>query len=147
MLEELTENVGTSCSPRAAAPCSTEENRARLRSRGFTVYLKAPIELLVERTARDRNRPLLETDDPKGQRFTELMAEREPLYQEVADLVVKTNQRTARYVVRRSCERLDATCEHARRRSRRAQLPDPRRRRAARARATCSSRTSGAARC
>lgn len=83
------------------------DNRLALRSRGFTVYLRAPIELLVQRTARDRSRPLLDTEDPKG-RFVELMGQREPLYQEVADLVVKTNQRTARFVVREILKRLEA---------------------------------------
>ena len=77
----------------------SEENRANLMSRGFVVYLNAPVELLVERTARDKNRPLLNTDDPH-QRISNLMAEREPLYRQIADAVVTTGRRSARYVVK-----------------------------------------------
>ena len=67
------------------------DNRARLSSRGFVVYLHAAVEHLVDRTRRDANRPLLQTDDPAA-RLAELMAEREPLYREVADLVVDTGE-------------------------------------------------------
>lgn len=76
-----------------------ENNRARLMSRGFCVYLDAPMDLLVERTSRDRNRPLLSGGDVR-ERLTGIMQEREPLYLGVADLVVKTDRRTARHVVR-----------------------------------------------
>ena len=75
------------------------DNRAKLRSRGFAIYLNAPVDLLAERTARDRTRPLLHTDDPQGT-LKELMTERDPLYRQVADMVVKTNHRTAKYVVK-----------------------------------------------
>ena len=49
------------------------DNRSCLVSRGFVVYLYAPLELLIERTSRDRNRPLLSDGDPR-QRLTELPA-------------------------------------------------------------------------
>ena len=57
--------------------------------------------------ARDRTRPLLDTDDPEA-RFLELMETREPLYRQVADMVVKTDHRTARYVVREIVRRLES---------------------------------------
>jgi shikimate kinase len=82
-----------------------EENRSRLRTRGFAIYLNAPIDLLVERTARDRQRPLLQTDDPKA-KLTDLANEREPLYRQVADMVVKTDRRTARHVVKEIVRRI-----------------------------------------
>ncbi|HLP41844.1 MAG TPA: shikimate kinase, partial [Fibrobacteria bacterium] len=43
-----------------------EENRRVLRERGTVVYLYATIEQLLRRTAKDRNRPLLQTADPKA---------------------------------------------------------------------------------
>ena len=84
-----------------------EGNRALLVSRGYVVYLKAPIDLLVARTAKDRNRPLMQTEDPKA-RVAELMDRREPLYQQVADTVVTTGRRSSRFVVREILKRLEA---------------------------------------
>lgn len=76
-----------------------EVNRSNLMSRGFVVYLSAPVDLLIERTARDRLRPLLRTDDP-ATRVAELLAERDPIYRQVADAVVHTDRRSARHVVK-----------------------------------------------
>lgn len=66
-----------------------EENRKALSERGFVVYLHAAIDQLVERTRRDANRPLLNTDDPAAQ-LRGLMEHRDPLYREVADLIIDT---------------------------------------------------------
>lgn len=74
------------------------ENRSVLCANGFVVYLHAPAELLFQRTARDRNRPMLHAADPRA-RIDELLAAREPLYREVADLVVETGRRGSRRVV------------------------------------------------
>jgi shikimate kinase len=76
-----------------------EANRSNLMSRGFVVYLSAPLDLLIERTARDRLRPLLRTTDPAA-RVAELLAERDPIYRQVADAVVHTDRRSARHVVK-----------------------------------------------
>lgn len=66
-----------------------EENRTALSERGFVVYLHADIDQLVERTRRDANRPLLNTEDPAA-RLRGLMEHRDPLYREVADLIIDT---------------------------------------------------------
>jgi len=58
-----------------------EANRRHLHERGVVVYLLTPVSVQLERTARDRNRPLLQTPDP-GARLAELMALRDPLYRE-----------------------------------------------------------------
>jgi len=71
------------------------DNRARLRERGRVVYLYATVEQLLARTAKDRNRPLLQTADPRA-RLQELLEVRDALYREVADVVVDTGGRTAR---------------------------------------------------
>lgn len=75
-----------------------EDNRRNLRERGLVVYLRAPLDLLVERTSRDHNRPLLANTDPR-QRLATLIKEREPLYRETADLIIETGNRTVRQVV------------------------------------------------
>ena len=74
------------------------DNRSRLIQRGFVIYLHAPLAQLLERTRRDRNRPLLQTEDPK-KRLEAIIAERDPIYRQVADLIVLTNHRTVRSVV------------------------------------------------
>jgi shikimate kinase len=61
-------------------------NRAALAS-GVVVYLNAPPEMLFERTRHDRNRPLLQVADPLA-KIAELFAQRDPLYREIADVVV-----------------------------------------------------------
>ena len=73
-------------------------NREALKNRGFVIYLQASVEQLFERTARDRRRPLLQTGDPRA-RLTELLQQREPLYEEIADLIVNTDRRSVRQVV------------------------------------------------
>ncbi len=104
MVEQLTERDGIVLATGGGVVLD-EANRSRLRTRGFAIYLDAPIDLLVERTARDRQRPLLQTDDPKA-KLVALAAEREPLYQQVADMVVKTDGRTARHVAKEVVRRI-----------------------------------------
>jgi len=83
-----------------------EENRQILRARGTVIYLYASIEQLVRRTARDRNRPLLQTADPKA-KIKELMEQRDPLYREVADMILYTDDRSVRSVVKEILIRLE----------------------------------------
>ena len=104
MIEQLTERDGIVLATGGGVVLD-EDNRARLRARGFAIYLNAPIDLLVERTARDRQRPLLQDGDPKA-KFKALAEEREPLYRQVADMVVKTDRRTARHVVKEIVRRI-----------------------------------------
>jgi len=66
-----------------------EQNRGMLKERGVVVYLRATSEELYQRVARDRQRPLLQTDDPRA-RVAQLLAQREPLYEEVATLAFDT---------------------------------------------------------
>lgn len=75
-----------------------EENRRILRSRGYVVYLSTSIEQLLRRTNKDKNRPLLQTDNPK-ETVKKLMAERAPLYQDVADIELRTGEQSIQYVV------------------------------------------------
>jgi shikimate kinase len=74
-------------------------NRDHLRSRGQVLYLHASVDQQLARTRHDRNRPLLQTDDPR-QRLEELMAVREPLYRETANRVINTDTKRVRDVVR-----------------------------------------------
>lgn len=73
------------------------ENRTRLAARGTVVYLYTTVEQQMRRTARDKRRPLLQTETPESV-LVELMAQRDPLYREVADMVIITDGRTVRSV-------------------------------------------------
>lgn len=63
------------------------ENRECLRRTGWVVYLNVPPLMLYERTRHDRNRPLLQVADPLA-KLEELYATRDPLYREIAHLIV-----------------------------------------------------------
>ena len=75
-----------------------EENRRILRARGHVVYLSASIEQLFRRTAKDKTRPLLQTEDPK-QQIADLLAKRDPLYTSVADVVLRTGEQSIQHAV------------------------------------------------
>jgi len=75
------------------------ENRRMLAERGVVIYLRASVDELMRRTARDRNRPLLATPNPRAT-LVSLLADRDPLYQEVADLVVDTGSMSVDGLVR-----------------------------------------------
>ncbi len=83
-----------------------QENREALRAGGRVIYLHASVEQQLERTARDRNRPLLRTADP-GRVLRDLLAIRDPLYREIADVVIDTDQRPPRMVVQEILSRLE----------------------------------------
>jgi len=71
--------------------------RNRLSARGIVVYLQTTIDKQVARTQRDKRRPLLQTDDPE-KILVALGEERNPLYEEVADYVIETDEQSARAV-------------------------------------------------
>ena len=73
-------------------------NRTRLRERGRVVYLRASVGDLWHRLRRDKVRPLLRAPDPRA-RIEELVRLRDPLYREVAHLVVDTGRQPVEQVV------------------------------------------------
>lgn len=75
------------------------ENRSCLKKSGFVVYLTAPLELLVERTSKDRRRPLLQVDDPRAvlKRTVEV---RDPLYREVSHWIASTEGQNPRQLAK-----------------------------------------------
>lgn len=81
-------------------------NRQHLSARGVVLYLACTPQQQYERTYRDRNRPLLQTDDPL-KRLQDLMAVREPLYRETADHVISSEGRAASVVAREILQLLE----------------------------------------
>ncbi len=67
------------------------ENRKQMKNTGCVIFLDAPLEVLWERICRCKNRPLLQTIDPKAT-LKQLMLERKPVYEETADLIIPIGQ-------------------------------------------------------
>lgn len=99
MIEQLTAMDGIVLATGGGAVISPA-NRKLLKSRGRVIYLRAAPEDLWKRTRRDRNRPLLQTADPLG-RLRELHEQRDPLYREVADLIVDTGSQSVAHLTSR----------------------------------------------
>ena len=81
------------------------QNRNHLGARGLVIYLYTTVDQQLARTRKGRERPLLETDDPR-QVLNKLMEQRDELYREVADLVVATDGRRVKAVANEILERL-----------------------------------------
>ena len=75
------------------------DNRRCLAAHGTVIYLRARPEDLYGRVRHDRNRPLLATADPL-RRLCELHAERDPLYVQIADVVIDTGRQTVQALAR-----------------------------------------------
>lgn len=73
------------------------DSRSRLGGRGFVVYLNTSVDQQVVRTQRGRERPLLGNGDPR-ETLEALLVSRDPLYREIADIVVETDGRKVRSV-------------------------------------------------
>jgi len=105
VIDELTQNDGFVLATGGGAVLDPE-NRKNLSNRGTVVYLYCSPEQQYERTMRDRNRPLLQTDDPLA-RLQELMEQRDPIYRQLADLVVTSEKRSSGAVVREIVRKLE----------------------------------------
>ena len=79
--------------------------RNRLSARGIVVYLQTTIDKQVARTQRDKRRPLLQNDDPEVV-LRNLAESRNPLYEEVADYVVDTDDQSARSVANQIIQKI-----------------------------------------
>ena len=95
MIEALSQRDGVLVSTGGGA-VGRPENR-ELMARGTVVYLYASVDEQVRRTAKDKKRPLLQNANPRKV-LEELMAIRDPLYREVADITVNTDGRSPRAV-------------------------------------------------
>ncbi len=96
VIDDLTQKQGIVLATGGGAIIEPD-NRKHLAARGTVVYLYTTVEQQIERTLRDKRRPLLQTDD-KEETLKDLMIEREHLYKEIADIVVSTDQRTVKSV-------------------------------------------------
>ncbi|AEG30853.1 shikimate kinase AroK [Thiomicrospira cyclica] len=98
VIDDITQQPGLVLATGGGAVLSAE-NRRHLAARGFVVYLRSTLPALIQRTKNDRNRPLLQTENPETV-IERLLTERGPLYEGVADLIVDTQQASVFRVVR-----------------------------------------------
>ena len=84
-----------------------EENRAVLKRNGIVVYLTASISKLVRRTRNTKTRPLLQDGDVE-MRIRQLMTDREPYYQDVADIVMEVDDRSPQFIAHRLKDAIEA---------------------------------------
>ncbi|SFM71965.1 bifunctional shikimate kinase/3-dehydroquinate synthase AroKB [Rugamonas rubra] len=88
-------------------------SRAFLAARGTVIYLRASVNSILSRTAHDKSRPLLQTADPR-RKLEELLAQREPLYLEIADVVIDTGRPNVQSMVQTILQHLDSlACQAA----------------------------------
>lgn len=102
MLDELTQRTGIVLATGGGAVLR-EENRARLRARGLVIYLQASADEILRRTAADKTRPLLQTDDPRA-RVEHLLAVRTRWYAETAHLSFQSSAASPHRLARRILE-------------------------------------------
>ncbi len=98
VIDQLTDRAGVVLATGGGAILDAD-SRSRLGARGFVVYLQTSVDQQLKRTERGRERPLLADGDPRAilERLTEM---RDPLYREIADLVVATDGRRVQAVAK-----------------------------------------------
>lgn len=104
MIEELTAQEGVVIATGGGAVLDPD-NRKHLAGRGTVVYMQTSVDKQFERTRHDSGRPLLQTDNPR-ERLAEIAAERDPLYREIADIIVSTDEGGIRTLVDEILQRL-----------------------------------------
>ncbi len=106
VIDDLSEMQGIVLATGGGSVISSQV-RNRLSARGIVVYLETTIDKQVARTQRDRRRPLLQTSEDPRTVLENLAVERNPLYEEVADVIVQTDDQSAKVVANKIVERLD----------------------------------------
>jgi len=104
VVADLTEKQGIVLAT-GGGSIQSKDIRNNLSARGIVVYLETTIDKQVARTQRDKRRPLLQVEDPRE--VLENLAEiRNPLYEEIADVIVKTDEQSAKVVANQIIEQL-----------------------------------------
>ncbi len=106
VIEDLSEKQGIVLATGGGSVIS-DRVRNRLSARGIVVYLETTIDKQVARTQRDRRRPLLQTSEKPRTVLENLAVERNPFYEEIADVIIKTDDQSAKVVAHKIIERLD----------------------------------------
>lgn len=112
LLKELTQSPGHVISTGGGIVLA-QENRDYLQQNGVCVYLKASFPVLWSRLKDCKKRPLLQKENPDVV-IKQLLIERAPLYESIADITVKADQRSANSTVNKIMTLLKQYDEHHR---------------------------------
>jgi shikimate kinase len=110
-IEELTQLQGIVLATGGGAILSAD-NRRCLAERGYVVYLETSVAQQADRVKQGRARPLLNNAPDPVYRLAQLIGQRDPLYREVADLIVPTDCRRVRAVADEILRELWAVRSH-----------------------------------
>ncbi|HBO37498.1 MAG TPA: shikimate kinase AroK [Pasteurellaceae bacterium] len=106
IINELTQRQGIVLSTGGGAVLS-KETRNHLSARGIVIYLQTTVDKQYERTQRDKKRPLLQdTEDPR-QVLENLAKIRNPLYEEIADITLPTDEQGAKVMATQIVDLID----------------------------------------
>jgi shikimate kinase len=106
IIDELSQRIGIVLATGGGAILDPE-NRNRLAARGTVVYLHTTVDQQLKRTMRDKKRPELQNDNITENEMRLLMNALDPLYKEIADIIVETDNRTVRAVASEIIKMLD----------------------------------------
>ncbi|MCK3658354.1 shikimate kinase [Pasteurellaceae bacterium Pebbles2] len=106
VISELTQKQGIVLSTGGGAILS-KETRNHLSARGIVIYLQTTVDKQYERTQRDKKRPLLQGVDDVRQVLDDLAKVRNPLYEEVADITLPTDEQSAKLMANQIIDLID----------------------------------------
>jgi shikimate kinase len=106
VIEELTKMRGILLATGGGAIVD-DQNRDRLSATGIVIYLSVSVEAQIARTEKDKKRPMLQGDIDKREVLTEILLERQHLYEQIADVTVNTDKRSVRSVVQEILEKIE----------------------------------------
>ena len=106
IINELTQKQGIVLSTGGGAIVS-KDNRNYLSARGIVIYLETTVEKQYQRTQRDKKRPLLQNVEDPRQVLEDLAKVRNPLYEEVADIILPTDDQSAKVMASQIVDLID----------------------------------------
>ncbi|MCO6524695.1 MAG: shikimate kinase AroK [Candidatus Schmidhempelia sp.] len=106
VINELTEKQGVVLATGGGSVLS-KDTRNKLSARGIVVYLETTIEKQMARTQKDKRRPLLQGGNAPRERYEEMAKERNPLYEEIADIIIKTDEQSAKSMANYIIEQIE----------------------------------------
>ncbi len=104
VIEELCKNKNIVLATGGGAVLQ-KENRVILKKNSLVIFLNASLEQLFERTSKDKNRPLLQSTNPK-QKLKDILEERLSIYKDMADIVLKTDNQSVHHTVHDLLEKI-----------------------------------------
>lgn len=107
VIDELSDATGIVLATGGGAVLDAD-NRRHLASRGYVIYLHTSVDQQLKRIAHDKNRPLLQTGDPR-QKLLDLLKFRDPLYRQVADWTIETDGCRVRDVAQSIIQHIEET--------------------------------------